>query len=129
MSSTIKPFLFFVILLVIITYGSLSSGETTQKFLLFRFENSDKLMHGLMYFLLTLSLVYGMVKKTGIFNNWRVYVAVVAAPMGYGLFMEILQYLLTPDRQAETADFIANIIGIGLAFFFAFLYYSFKKKS
>lgn len=129
MSSTIKPFLFFVILLVIITYGSLSSGETTQKFLLFRFENSDKLMHGLMYFLLTLSLVYGMVKKTGIFNNWRVYVVVVAAPMGYGLFMEILQYLLTPDRQAETADFIANIIGIGLAFFFAFLYYSFKKKS
>lgn len=127
MQNTLKPFLFFLILLVIITYGSLGSGDTAEKFQLFHFENSDKVMHAFMYFLLTLSLVYGMVKKTGIFNNWKVYLVVVSAPVGYGMIMEILQYLITSDRQAEPADFLANIIGTGLAFIFAFIYYSLRK--
>ena len=129
MRNTLKPFLFFLILLVVITYGSLGSGDTAEKFQLFHFENSDKVMHAFMYFLLTLSLVYGMVKKTGIFNNWKVYLIVVAAPVSYGLFMEILQNLITANRQAETADFFANIYGIGLAFVFSFAYYSLKKTS
>ncbi|MFO8145905.1 MAG: VanZ family protein [Gillisia sp.] len=128
MSNTIKPFLFFLIILAAITYGSLSPGDTAQEFQIFHFENSDKLMHAIMYFLLTISLIYGMVKKTGIFKNWKVYVVVVVAPVSYGLFMEFLQYLITQDRQAEAGDFLANIIGVGLAFFFAFLYYSSKKK-
>ena len=129
MRNTLKPFLFFLILLVFITYGSLGSGDTAEKFQLFHFENSDKVMHAFMYFLLTLSLVYGMVKKTGIFNNWKVYIVVASAPVGYGMFMEILQYLLTSDRQAEPADFVANIIGTGVAFIFAFIYYSLRKAN
>lgn len=127
MSSTLKPFIFFLILLGITTYGSLSTGETTEKFMFFKFENSDKLMHAIMYFLLTLSLVYGMVKITGLFNHWKVYLVVIAAPAGYGLFMEVLQYLVTSNRQAETADFLANMGGIGLAFMCSFFYYSLKK--
>jgi VanZ family protein len=127
MQDTIKPFLFFLIILIAITYGSLSSGDTAQELQIFRFDNSDKLMHAIMYFLLTLSLVYGMVKKTGLFNNWKVYTLVVVAPVGYGLLMEFLQYLLTQDRQSETGDFLANLIGTGLAFLSAFLYYSLKK--
>ncbi|MCF8335219.1 MAG: VanZ family protein [Bacteroidales bacterium] len=126
MNNTVKPFIFFLILLIIIAYGSLGSDETAKEFQPFRFGNSDKLMHGIMYFLLTLSLVYGMVKTTGLFHNWQVYVVVIAAPVAYGTIMEILQYALTPDRQAELPDFFANLTGVGLAFLLAFLYYSFK---
>ena len=127
MNDAIKPFLFFLILLVVIAYGSLGSGDTAEKFQLLRFEHSDKLMHVFMYFLLTLSLVYGMVKKTGIFNYWKVYLVVIAIPIGYGVVMEILQFVLTSDRQAEIADFVANLTGTGLAFIGAFFYYSFHK--
>lgn len=127
MQDTIKPFLFFLIMLAAITYGSLSPGGTVQKLQIFQLENSDKIMHAIMYYLLTLSLVYGMVKKTGLFNNWKVYAVVVVAPVTYGLLMEVLQYLLTQDRQAEPGDFIANLIGTGVAFFSAFFYYSLKR--
>ena len=127
MQNSLKPFLFFLILLVVITYGSLGSGDTAGKFQPFHFENSDKMMHAFMYFLLTLSLVYGMVKKTGVFKNWKVYLVVVSAPIVYGLVMEVLQYFLTSNRQAETADFLANITGTGTAFILAFVYYTFKK--
>jgi VanZ family protein len=127
MNETIKPFLFFLILLVVIAYGSLGSGDTAEKFQLLRFEHSDKLMHVFMYFLLTVSLIYGMVKKTGIFFYWKVYLVVVAIPISYGIVMEILQFMLTSDRQAEIGDFLANLTGTGLAFFGAFFYYSFRK--
>ena len=127
MNETIKPFLFFLILLVVIAYGSLGSGDTAEKFQLLKFEHSDKLMHAFMYFLLTVSLIYGMVKKTGIFNYWKVYLVVVATPVSYGIVMEILQFMLTSDRQAEIGDFLANLTGTGFAFFGAFFYYSFRK--
>ncbi len=127
MNETIKPFLFFLILLVVIAYGSLGSGDTAEKFQLLRVGHSDKLMHAFMYFLLTISLIYGMVKKTGIFNYWKVYLVVLVTPIGYGIVMEILQYVLTSDRQAEFGDFLANLTGTGIAFIGGFFYYSFRK--
>lgn len=128
-AESLKPFAFFMILLAVITYGSLGSGDTTEQFKLFRFDHSDKLIHGVMYFLLTLSLAYGMVKKTGAFRNWKVYLVVAGSPVLYGLIMEILQNLITTDRQADPMDFLANITGTGLAFLLSFLYYSVKGHS
>ena len=123
---TVKPFGFFLIILVLITYGSLGEGDT-KNFELFHFEHSDKLIHAIMYFSLTISLAYGMVKKTGVFKNWMVYLVVTAVPLSYGIFMEILQYLITATRHGEWADFAANLIGIGLAFFLSLVYYNLKK--
>jgi VanZ family protein len=121
-----KPFIFFLIVLAVITYGSLESGETAEKLKIFNFKHSDKIVHAMMYFLLTISLVYGMVKKKGIFKNWKVYLVVLVTPIIYGILMEILQFMVTTTRHAESADFAANLAGTGIAFLFAYVYHSLK---
>jgi len=123
----IKPLGLFLAMLVIITYGSLGSGEEAAKMNILKFPNSDKVIHGLMYFLLTVSLIYLMVKRYNSFQHWKVYLIVLASPILYGLLMELLQYYLTSDRSPELADFIANTGGTLLAFLMGLTYYNLHK--
>ena len=67
----INPFLYFLLLLAAIAYGSLSPGDARENMQILHFENADKLIHGLMYFLLTLSLAYGMMKKMYFSSNGK----------------------------------------------------------
>ncbi|MBS3807089.1 MAG: VanZ family protein [Bacteroidales bacterium] len=123
----IKPLGLLLAILVLITYGSLGSGEEAAKINILKFANSDKVIHGLMYFLLTVSLIYLMVKRYNSFKHWKVYLIVLAGPILYGLLMELLQYYLASDRSAELADFIANTSGTLLAFLMGLTYYNLHK--
>ncbi|HKL38352.1 MAG TPA: VanZ family protein [Bacteroidales bacterium] len=123
----IKPLGLFVAILVLITYGSLGSGEEAAKMNILKFPNSDKVIHGLMYFMLTVSLIYLMVKRYNGFKHWKVYGIVLATPILYGLLMELLQFYLASDRSAELADFIANTSGTILAFVMGLTYYNLHK--
>lgn len=122
-----KPLGLLLAILVLITYGSLGSGEEAAKINILKFPNSDKVIHGLMYFLLTVSLIYLMVKRYHSFKHWKVYLIVLASPILYGLLMELLQYYLAQDRSAELADFIANTSGTLLAFLMGLTYYNLHK--
>lgn len=123
----IKPFALLLAILVLITYGSLGSGEEAARMNILKFPHSDKVIHGLMYFTLTVSLIYLMVKRYNGFKNWKVYLIVLASPIGYGLLMELLQFYLTPDRSAEVGDFIANTAGTLLAFLMGLTYYNLHR--
>jgi len=123
----IKPLGLLLAILILITYGSLGSGEEAAKINILKFPNSDKVIHGLMYFLLTVSLIYLMVKRYNGFKHWKVYLIVLASPILYGLLMELLQYYLASDRSAELADFIANTSGTLLAFLMGLTYYNLHK--
>ena|SRR6056297_773567 len=123
----IKPLGLFLAILVLITYGSLGSAEEAAKMNILKFPNSDKVIHGLMYFMLTVSLIYLMVKRYHSFKHWKVYGIVLATPILYGLLMEVLQYYLAQNRSPELADFIANTSGTVLAFLMGLTYYNLHK--
>jgi VanZ family protein len=69
--------------------------------------NSDKLNHAIAY--LVLMLYFGQLVGA----HWRGRAAVVAALIGYGIAIELLQALL-PLRVAELADLAANAAGIAI---------------
>jgi len=124
----IKPVGLFVVILALVTYGSLGSGEEAGKInKVLQFPNSDKLIHGIMYFLLTGSLIYLLIKRFRTFKNWKLYVIVLASPILYGLLMEALQFWLTSNRQAEVGDFIANTAGTVTAFIAALAHENLKN--
>jgi VanZ family protein len=124
---TLKRLAIFLAMLAVIAYGSLSPGEEAQKLNILDFPNSDKVIHGLMYFLLTGSFIYFLMHHFDSFTNWKVYLMVLGGPVFYGLLMEVLQYVVTADRSAELLDFVANVIGTGLAFLLARAYYRLKS--
>lgn len=47
---------------------------------------------------------------------------IVVAAIGYGIFIEVLQYTFTEDRKAELGDVLANtfgaIVGVGLIWWY-----------
>ena len=119
----------FLAVLMLITYGSLGSGEEAAKINVLNFPNSDKVIHGLMYFVLTGSLIYLLMHHFDTFMHWKIYLVVLGSPIVYGLLMEVLQYMLTPDRQAELLDFVANVVGTTVAFLMALGYYKMKNAT
>ena len=68
---------------------------------------SDKWQHGVGYAMLTLWFC-GLVRRD---RQWRVVIICAA----YGVFMEILQGTLTPDRVADPYDALANASGALIA--------------
>jgi VanZ family protein len=73
----------------------------------FALDLGDKWQHGVGYAVLTLWFC-GLVRRE---RQWRV-VLVCAA---YGVFMEVLQGTLTPDRMADPYDALANASGALIA--------------
>lgn len=70
---------------------------------------NDKLVHGVMYAVLAISLMAAFV----VIGRTRAkhYVLVCAYAILYGLFMEALQRFCTFSRSGEMADLIADFIG------------------
>lgn len=99
---------------VLIFYLSLvpSSGfDGFKEFVLF--EGIDKLIHFLMYFILSLFLLveYGNVQSQKYFNLQRFIIAFLY-PALLGTIMEFCQYLFTPSRFLEIADLMFNLGGV-----------------
>lgn len=74
--------------------------------------NFDKVLHGFAYFTLALSwfFVYYTKRK-------RIKWFVVFCCIFYGIILEILQKVMTTTRTADVLDFLANTVGVFLAFF------------
>ena len=82
------------------------------------FSYADKLIHGIIYFLVTVVWFFAFSK--GITNdNLRKNAIKASAILAfvYGIIIEILQETLVTNRQGDWQDALANTIGIILAVF------------
>lgn len=70
---------------------------------------SDKVLHGLMYTILTLSVMAGVYRTRS--ESVRACLWVIVAVTGYGALMEWLQYACTETRSGEWLDIAADLAG------------------
>lgn len=88
-----------------------SLRENPQELLSLRM--NDKVIHGVMYALLTAALLLpAMVKGRFV---WSTYLSAGMTAFLYGGLMELLQACCTTSRSAEWADLVADAIGIMVA--------------
>ena len=93
-------------LTVLITVGSLISLRNVS---VVHVSNSDKFVHVVAYFLLTVSWLLSAGNK--IKYLWHV-IAIVFLVFVYGIIIEVLQGAITNVRQADIYDVLANSTGI-----------------
>jgi VanZ family protein len=77
------------------------------------FWDFDKLGHGLMFFFWT--LFFGLFRFFQIDLKRPSLILILSVSAAFGLFIEILQFILPAGRSAEFYDFIADLIGSGIA--------------
>ncbi len=126
----VKKFLFYlpaIAMMAFIAYGSLTPGEKAEALNFLNVEIPDKLIHGVFYFILTLSFLYPLFKKHLKFNRNLLFI--LAVVFLYGVVLEILQLYFIKDRTGEFYDVLANTGGILIAVFvFKFYLNQFKNK-
>ena len=116
-----KYFIYIAVTLtVVITVGSLISmkGESA-----IPVHFSDKFVHFVAYFLLTLSWFFVYNSKPRLLKS---YVTIAMLVFIYGIIIEVCQMLFTDERQADVYDMLANLVGISSALAIFKTY--FKKK-
>lgn len=105
-----------IVLLVVIAYLSLTKNpiDTSVKL----FEGADKVVHALMYFALTMSLLFDYAKnRMPHHTRLNLECALAVVSMLYGLLMEIAQLMMHNGRSYSILDWIADIIGCLAALF------------
>ncbi len=105
-----KVYLIIAILLTItLTIGSLIPPPNI---VLVKVNNVDKLIHLLAYCLLTFSWIIALQQQL---KKEKVIYVLAFSIFVFGIVIEVLQGVLTPYRQADYVDVIANFLGITLA--------------
>ncbi len=81
------------------------------------FPGADKAFHGLAYFVTTLLILFAAVWRPvrGLGPFARFAPALVAVIVSSGLVVEILQSMLTAEREAELGDWLADALGTLMA--------------
>jgi VanZ family protein len=104
------PFVWFILVII----GSLSPQRNLPSIVIF--EHADKVVHGIMYFIMTVLLIPALLSKK---KYTLSYVFSFLISIFYGLVMEFLQYSITSTRSADILDFFANCIGalLGIIFY------------
>ena len=101
-----------ILLTVAITVGSLISLKNE---LQIGVQVSDKILHSVGYFMLTISWLLAYNVKS---NPMKLSLLIASAVFIYGIIIEILQGALTDYRQADLYDVFANFTGIVVAIMF-----------
>lgn len=97
--------------MVFVTFSSLSSfkGDDTPEF---DIPNLDKAVHFTFYFVATVLAVFSIRELSlGKFPRRRALWISVLGAIGFGMVIEVLQMVLTTDRQGDIFDAIANSLG------------------
>jgi len=106
-------FLAGIVYTTLLTWGSLASVGVTES----PFQLSDKVLHLIAYFGLTLIWFMWKYKSDSSSQNMRSRIIWIIAFFAavYGIIIEVLQGQFTQDRIADIGDVIANTLGIVLA--------------
>jgi len=107
-----KPIIFVLIVLI----GSISSSGELNKIPFLSIPNMDKLIHFMLYFILIVLLFSSMYKTNSNFVSSKKIIGLLCV-IGYGLFLEWMQFAVTSDRSADYLDFISNCLGAICGFF------------
>ncbi|SHI89305.1 hypothetical protein SAMN04488096_105276 [Mesonia phycicola] len=83
-----------------------------------KFDNSDKYMHAIAYFGLTIIwYVYYFSSKSWKLVQIKSLTVICLLIIAFGIFIEVLQDKLTTYRTIDSLDVLANSIGVTVAFF------------
>jgi VanZ family protein len=110
----IRKNIFTIITSLIIIYFSLADSHTFSNSIFINIPYIDKLGHFGLYFILMTVII---LEHKNSFNNTRQLILIALIPFIFGTLMEILQLLITPDRQGEILDAVSNAAGITAALF------------
>lgn len=99
-----------LLIAALILTASILSGKQLNKVSVFEIKHLDKIIHFIMYFVLSLSMFSSYLKHKKDISTLTKSIVIVMA-ISYGLTLEGIQYYFTTDRSAEVADMIANTIG------------------
>ena len=89
----------------IITFGSLTSSDNIS---MLDFKHLDKVIHLITYAILCLIIFL-------IFETFKTKASIWVAflfPTAYGIFIEILQLMITTSREFSLLDILSNTVGI-----------------
>ncbi len=88
------------------------------------FFQMDKLVHGLMYFFVVISVLSAF-NYSKLNNKW---LFVFSGCLSYGMMMEVLQYILPIGRHFSWFDMLANTIGCIVGAYVHVNYFAIKKE-
>lgn len=77
----------------------------------------DKIAHFGLYFVLTAVICYELYRQRYQFNEKILWMWGLCYPILYGGLMELLQEYYFPPRTGDWEDWIADIVGVLIAFF------------
>jgi VanZ family protein len=110
---------------VIIAWLSLSDADSFNKVSFLNFPGIDKLVHSGMYFILMSVITYENRRNIGRIN---VFLLIGLVPFSYGALMEVLQILVTTNREGSVTDLIFNLAGILLSIIICLSIRPFRKQ-
>jgi len=99
-----------ILIAIFIFYGSLTSSDNLNKVSIFHFNNSDKMIHFILYFILSISLQFSFLRNTLINRKNQILLTLIFV-ISYGLIIEVFQHYFTNTRSADIFDAFANTIG------------------
>ncbi|HCI54726.1 MAG TPA: VanZ family protein [Bacteroidales bacterium] len=101
-----------IIVAIIIAIVSFMNPGDINKITILKFHNVDKLVHTIMYFALAFTLCY---ENRNQLLKTKNYINISLIPIIFGLFIEILQPIITRGRTTEPTDELFNLAGTILA--------------
>jgi VanZ family protein len=101
-----------IALTIAITVGSLVTFDNVK---VMPEQYSDKFVHTFAYILLALSWLLGYKQKA---KQLKYSILISGIVFFYGIVIEVLQGVLTTNRQSDVNDIVANLVGIVIAFVF-----------
>jgi len=97
---------------VLIAVSSFTSSDSINRINFLHLKNIDKSVHFLMYFGLTITILFENRKRI---KNKLNYMPVIFVTFLYGFIIEILQPVITNSRSKESMDMLFNFAGIIIA--------------
>ncbi|GGC31313.1 hypothetical protein GCM10011386_24170 [Parapedobacter defluvii] len=83
-----------------------------------KFAGIDKLVHCGFFFVFTVLLYYGAIRKAGTSRpSWGISIRVIVFSFLFALFTEFLQWKIFTYRSAEAWDLFADVVGTGMGVF------------
>lgn len=106
----LKTYILSIIIIITIITLSIMPTNPDSDNPLFNIENIDKIIHGIMYFGLTMVLAMDYFRKKSYELKKMIVLAVLI--LLFSISMEILQYFIISWRSGDYKDVFANFFGI-----------------
>ncbi|HOU98818.1 MAG: VanZ family protein [Ignavibacteria bacterium] len=117
---------FSIIWTIIIIIGSAISGNTLDHVSILKIPHIDKIIHFIWYYVLYISWYSYFLKKNVRFIKIRYRLFLIITIICFGWVIELFQQYVFIKRSAELNDFIADSMGVIMAF--TTYFYAYQSK-